>query len=119
VVTPEGEVKAKVRKLLASYEQGMFTYWPVPSGYGRTTLDVLGCYRGQFFAVETKADGKKPTLRQTEALKDIGNAMGKTFVLVGVDDPRFNDLVEWLDGVTGLVPHAPQVQEDTVKRKPI
>ena len=27
-------------------------------------MDFLGCYRGRFFAIETKAPGKKPTLRQ-------------------------------------------------------
>lgn len=117
--TPEGIVKAKVRKILTRYEHGMYTYWPVPSGYGGTTLDVLGCYRGQFFAVETKAEGKKPTLRQTEALQDIGRAMGKTFVFAGVDDPRFNDFVEWLDGVTKSVRHDPDIPPDETNRRAI
>ena len=116
--TPEGLVKAKVRKILGRYT-GMYAYWPVPTGYGKTTLDVLGCYRGQFFVVETKADGKKPTLRQTEELKNIGSAMGKTFVLAGVDDPRFDDLVQWLDGVTETVKHDPNIPPDEVRRRPL
>ena len=116
--TPEGIVKAKVRKILARYV-GVYTYWPVPSGYGGTTIDVLGCYRGQFFAIETKADKKKPTLRQTEVLQDIDEAMGKTFVLSGVNDPRFNDLVEWLDGVTKSVRYDPNISPDETNRRAI
>ena len=86
-MTPEGKVKSRVRKLLARY-QGMYTYWPVPGGYGRVTVDVFGCYRGRFFAVEVKADGKEPTLRQTQELSNIERAMGETFVIAGEDDPR-------------------------------
>lgn len=45
---------------------------PVPSGYGVPTLDFIGCYKGFFFAIETKAPGKEPTPRQRKTIKDIG-----------------------------------------------
>jgi hypothetical protein len=118
VTTPEGLTKRKLRKILAQYD-GMYTYWPVPSGYGRTTVDCLGCYRGRFFMVETKGDGKKPTLRQTLELQTAEFAMGKTFVMVGPEDPTFDRLVEWLDNLTATVIYDPHITPDAVDRRPL
>jgi hypothetical protein len=119
MTTPEGHVKAKLRRILSDYTEGMYTYWPVPSGFGKTSLDVIGCYRGLFFSVETKADKKKPTLRQTTELQNIGKAMGQTFVMSGVGDPRFNDLIQWLDQVTGSIAYDPRILPDEVRRTPL
>jgi hypothetical protein len=116
MTTPEGRVKAKVREILKAYP-GMYTYWPVPSGYGRTTVDVLGCYRGRMFAVEVKAPGKKPTLRQTAELNDVRRAMGKSFVVAAVDDPALDGLVAWLDMLTKTVVNDPDLARDTVNRR--
>lgn len=116
--TPEGRVKLKVRDLLADYA-GMYSYWPVPSGYGKTSLDILGCYRGRFFSVETKAPGKKPTLRQTMEIQDIEAAMGKSFVIAGVDDPTLIELKIWLDHLTETVPYDPHKSPDKVRRNPV
>jgi hypothetical protein len=118
VTTPEGFTKAKLRKILAQYD-GMYTYWPVPSGYGRTTVDCLGCYRGRFFIVETKADGKKPTLRQTAELHSAELAMGKAFVMAGPGDPAFEQLVEWLNELATTVPNDPHLTPDAVNRRPL
>jgi len=117
MATPEGKVKAKVRKLLAGY-QGMYTYWPVPTGFGKTTLDVLGCYRGQFFTIETKAEGKKPTQRQMEEINNIEFAMGKSFVIAGEDSPVLENLRTWLN-LLSLVPHDPHITPDQVRRRTI
>lgn len=120
MTTPEGKVKAKLRKLLSSYTEGMYTYWPVPSGYGKTTLDVLGCYRGRFFSVETKAAGKKPTLRQAGELQAIGRAMGRTFVLIGENDPEFHELWRWLNQLTTEIPYDDtDIPSDEVRRRQI
>ena len=116
--TPEGRVKSRLRELFAQYD-GMYSYWPVPSGFGKTTLDVLGCYRGKFFSVETKAEGKKPTLRQTEEIKHIEYAMGKAFVMSGEASPVFDELREWLDLLTTTVPHDPHISPDQVNRRPL
>jgi len=118
MATPEARVKAKVRSILNKYD-GMYAYWPVPSGYGATTLDVLGCYRGRFFAVETKAAGKKPTLRQTGDLQKIGAAMGRTFVIIGEDSIELMNLKMWLDFLTRTVRDDPHITPDTVARRPI
>jgi hypothetical protein len=114
--TPEGKTKAKVRSILERYD-GMYTYWPVPFGYGKTTLDVLGCYRGRFFSIETKAEGKKPTLRQTLELQNIGRAMGMTFVISGPDDPALKTLEMWLDNLTIEIPDDPHISRDQVRRR--
>jgi hypothetical protein len=118
MATPEGHVKATVRKLLNGYP-GLFQYWPVPSGYGQTTLDILGCYRGQFFCIETKAPKKKPTLRQTGLLNDIERAMGKTFVISGADSPVLDELRAWLDNITETIDDHPHISPDQVSRRPI
>ena len=116
--TPEGKVKARVRLLLNKYE-GMYSYWPVPSGYGKTTLDVLGCYRGRFFTVETKAPGKKPTLRQMEEIVGIEAAMGRAFIIAGEASPVLADLKTWLDNLTETIPHDPHFTSDPVRRSAI
>jgi hypothetical protein len=118
MATPEARVKAKLRGILNKYD-GMYTYWPVPTGYGGTTLDVLGCYRGRFFAVETKALGKKPTLRQMGELHRIERAMGQTFVIVGEDSPVFEALEIWLDFLTRTVRDDPHLTPDPIARRAI
>lgn len=117
-MTPEGKVKAKVRRLLAQYD-GMYSYWPVPSGLGRTTVDIIGCFRGRFFCVETKGEGKKPTLRQTQEISVIERAMGTAFVIAGVDDPAFDRLHEWLDNLRDTIANDPHISPDEVNRRPI
>lgn len=83
-MTPEGKVKAKVKRLLDKYK-ARYEFWPVPYGYGASTLDCLICYRGQFIAVETKAPGKKPTDRQKMIIENIRQAGGAAFVVDGDD----------------------------------
>jgi hypothetical protein len=116
--TPEGKVKQKLKKLLAEYEN-IYTFWPVPMGIGETTLDVLGCYRGRFFAVETKKEGGKPTLRQQTVIENIASAMGKTWVIAGLEDPAFDDLRAWLNMLKASVHHAPDLTPDQVRRRTI
>jgi hypothetical protein len=116
-MTPEGRVKAKVRDLLNEYGSGLYHHWPVPSGYGRTTIDVLGCYRGFFFAIEAKAPKKKPTLRQSETLQDMGAAMGKTFVIDDVNSPVLGELRAWLDNLRDTVDDRPHITPDATNRR--
>lgn len=116
MTTPEGKVKAKVRELLRGYT-GMFSYWPVPMGFGRTTVDVLGCYRGRFFAIETKAEGKKPTLNQSIEIGLVELAMGKVFVISGPQSAGFDELRAWLDHLTETIVDDPHLTPDPVNRR--
>jgi len=94
-MTPEGKVKLKVKKLLTSV--GAYNFWPVQTGYGAATVDCLGCYRGRFFAIETKAKGKKPTPRQLLTME--GMAMSGATVFVIDPDNGLEALKIWLDSL--------------------
>lgn len=118
-MTPEGQVKAKVRELLGTYGDELYSYWPVPTGFGRTTVDAIGCYRGHFFAIETKAEKKKPTLRQIGELNRIDHAMGRTYVITGIASPELQELRHWLDYLKATVAHDPFVTPDPVNRRTI
>lgn len=114
--TPEAKTKSKVRQLLDEYA-GVYAYWPVPTGYGKTTLDVLGCYRGRFFTIETKAPHKKPTGRQMSEIHNIERAMGKSFVIAGEDSPVLEELRAWLDHLTETIPDDVHLSSDPVSRR--
>lgn len=91
--TPEGKIKSKVSAML----QTMKSCWydmPVPSGFGKSTLDYIGCANGRFFSVETKAPGKKPTARQNAMIASMERAGGVVFVIDGQDG--LDELLEWL-----------------------
>jgi len=92
--TPEGKIKDKVRDVLAEFEgsphtvdtfivKHLYQFWPVPGGFGASSLDALVTYRGMFIAIETKAPGKKPTPRQLLTIAQIEGAGGKVFVIDG------------------------------------
>jgi hypothetical protein len=87
-MTPEGKVKAAVKKLLKSIPY-VHTHWPVQTGYGAPTLDCTGtirsalyCNIGVSFAIETKAPGEKLTPRQ-ELTKSQMEEAGVTVFVVG------------------------------------
>jgi hypothetical protein len=117
-MTPEAQVKAKVRQYLGEYGS-LYQHWPVPGGFGRTTVDCIGCYRGFFFAIETKAPGKKPTVRQVGVLNSMERAMGRTFVIDSIDSPVLEELRAWLDQLTTMVPDDPHLTSDPVRRRPV
>lgn len=92
-MTPEGRVKAKVKRLFQ--ENGAYHYFPVQSGRGvvgipdiiacvpvTITSDMVGKTIGAFVAVETKAPGKikNTTANQKKNLRDIFAANGVAIV---------------------------------------
>lgn len=91
--TPEGRVKKAVKKVLDGRGKQIYRFMPVPTGFGSTTLDFLGCYAGIFFAIETKKLGALPTLRQQQVINDIRTAGGKVFVI----DGDTTELEKWLN----------------------
>lgn len=80
-MTPEGRIKAKVKRLLHKY--GAHYFMPVQTGYGRKHLDFICCHVGRYFAIETKAPGKKPTGLQVACIREIESAGGAAFVIDG------------------------------------
>ena len=79
-MTPEGKVKQKVKKMLASIP-GLYAHWPVQNGMGSPTLDCIACCRGRYVGIETKAVGKKLTPRQELTMNAMIDANANVFVL--------------------------------------
>lgn len=91
-MTPEGVVKNAVKKLLTQHE--VYYHMPVTNGMGKPTLDFICCHEGRFFAIETKAAGGKPTLRQQATIIEMQKAKGPAFI---VDGPESLSVLEdWL-----------------------
>ena len=95
--TPEGRVKAAVKKMLE--ERGAYFFLPVSNGMGAMGIpDILACLKGRFIGIEAKAGNNKPTDLQTLNLKRIDEAGGLAMVVnetnlsvleVMLDDPQF------------------------------
>lgn len=92
-MTPEGKVKLKVKKLLT--EAGAYQHWPVQTGYGVPCLDCHACIFGRYVGIETKALGKKPTVRQNKTIADIKDSYGLTLVIDG-DTTALENLIKEL-----------------------
>lgn len=92
-MTPEGKIKQKVKAYLD--EIGAYWFMPVQGGYGARTVDFLVCYKGNFFGIETKAEGKKPTKLQEFCMRKICKAGGECFVVC--DDASFEGLKKGLE----------------------
>ena len=90
-MTPEGKVKAKVKKYLT--EMGCYYAMPATGGYGLSgTPDFLVCYRGAFAAIECKAGKNKPTALQEAAMQRIRDAGGLALV---IDETNVDQLKEF------------------------
>lgn len=84
--TPEGRVKAAVKRELDRYPH--YREMPVPSGYGLSGVDFVVCMYGLYIAIETKAPGKRPTNRQLARLRDIERCGGIALVIDSVDTAK-------------------------------
>jgi hypothetical protein len=92
--TPEGKVKASIKRILDPLKPALYYDMPVPSGYGKSTLDFIGCYYGYYFAIEAKAGKKIPTERQDGTIDDMQQSGAVVFV---VNDVKGLDVLEdWL-----------------------
>lgn len=105
VMTPEGRVKARVKRVLDKFKP-IYTFWPVPYGYGASTLDCLVCYRGAFIAIETKAPGGKPTDRQKMILAKMKASGAETFLIDG-QNGELERLETYLGGVNNVEQRPP------------
>lgn len=89
-MTPEGKVKNEIKAYLDSLE-GCWYFMPQMMGYGRKGIpDIIGCYKGHFFAVEVKAAGKSKatTPWQDRELALARAAGGKVCVAESVEQVR-------------------------------
>jgi len=94
--TPEAKVKTKLKRYFAEERKNgheLYFYWPVPTGFGETTLDCLCCYDGKFIGIECKREGiRKPTPRQAAVMARIRAAGGVTYLVTMKDGE-----LEWIE----------------------
>ena len=87
-MTPESKIKNRVKKILD--ELGVYYFMPATGGYGRSGIpDIVGCYKGVFFAIECKAGKGTTTALQERELKRITNAGGIAWV---VNEDNINEV---------------------------
>jgi hypothetical protein len=90
-MTPEGRVKAAVKRWLAA--RGIWYFMPVSNGLGRMGIpDFICCWGGRFLAIECKAPGqrRRTTPLQERTIMEIHQAGGAALV---VDD--VSQLDQW------------------------
>jgi hypothetical protein len=95
--TPEGKVKAKIKKLLNKY--GAYSHAPVQNGMGKPTLDFVCCVNGLYLTIEAKTRGKKPTTRQETTMGQVSKAGG---LAVWVDEDRLESFETLLIKLSSL-----------------
>lgn len=81
-LTPEGRVKAAVKKWLVARK--IWYYMPVQNGMGQVGIpDFICCWDGRFLAIETKAPGKakQTTANQDRVLAELRVA-GATAIVI-------------------------------------
>jgi len=93
MLTPEGKVKAEVKKYLK--EIGAYYFMPVQTGYGAAGVDFYICYEGWFIAVETKAGEAIPKPRQRKVLEDVASC-GGIGICINTIEP-LQRCIEWID----------------------
>ena len=80
-MTPEKKVKLKVRAIL-DWDKDIYYFTPMTGGYGRSGVpDIVGCYKGRFFAIECKAGKGTTTALQDKNIKEIKKAGGQVIVV--------------------------------------
>ena len=93
--TPESKVKKQVRALLESYD--VYNFMPPANGFGRAGIpDIVGCFRGQFIAVECKAGNNTTTALQDRELQRIKEAGGYALVINENNINELKELMEWM-----------------------
>ena len=76
--TPEGKLKALIKAFLRT-QAHCFFFMPATHGFGINGIpDIVGCYKGLFFAIEVKAPGKlrNVTALQRMQINQINHAHG-------------------------------------------
>lgn len=93
--TPEGKVKAAVRKLLVEF--GIYYFSPSANGYGRAGIpDIICCFGGRFIAIECKAGNGVTTALQDREIAAIRTAGGMTMVVNETNIQELKEKLQWM-----------------------
>jgi len=99
-MTPEKKVKNKVVAVLKAYEA--YYFFPATGGYGVSGVpDVVGCYKGKFFAIECKAGVNKPTALQDRNMQKIKDNGGLAIVVNEENQEAVENLLRGIDETKG------------------
>lgn len=94
-MTPEGKVKEKVKALLKQY--GVYYTMPLGQVYGKAGVpDILCCYYGHFFGIETKAGKNTCTALQKLEHEKIRAAGGDVLV---IRETNLNELEDYVSNI--------------------
>jgi hypothetical protein len=97
-MTPEKKVKTKVVAVLKTF--GAYYFYPVTGGYGASGVpDIVGCYKGKFFAVECKAGKGKTTALQE---KNIAQIIAQSGAAIVVNEDNIDDVRNMLICMQGF-----------------
>mgnify|MGYP003348013483 FL=1 len=81
-MTPEKKVKKKVVEELKKLGRELYYFFPMTGGYGRSGVpDIIGCYRGMFFAIECKAGKNTTTALQDREIEAIRTSKGLVLIV--------------------------------------
>ena len=95
-MTPERKVKNSVTNILK--KNGAYYFYPVTGGYGTSGVpDIVGCYKGYFFAVECKAGDGRTTALQIKNLEEIRRNGG---IAIVVNEQNLPEVQAFLDGLS-------------------
>jgi len=93
--TPEGKVKASVKKILD--ELHVYHFSPFQAGMGRAGIpDIICCYNGRFIGIECKAGNNITTALQNRELAAIHAAGGFAFVIRETNIGELKERLLWL-----------------------
>jgi Holliday junction resolvase len=94
-LTPEAKVKKKVKDELD--KMGVYHFSPMQNGMGRAGIpDIIGCFEGQFIAIECKAGKGTTTALQERELTRIQNAGGYALVVNEHNITQLQEITEWI-----------------------
>ena len=94
-MTPEAKVKKKVKEELD--KMGVYHFSPMQNGMGRAGIpDIIGCFDGQFIAIECKAGKGTTTALQERELTRIQNAGGYALVVNETNINQLQEITEWI-----------------------
>jgi hypothetical protein len=101
MTTPEGRIKTNIDRVLHAF--GVYSFMPVPTGYGKKGVDYHCAVRygdvALAFFIEAKKPGGEPTGLQGAFLRNRREQQrAKTFV-IDDDNVTLHKLVEWLEGI--------------------
>jgi hypothetical protein len=92
--TPEGKVKAAVRKILDAAD--VYYFMPPGMGLGRAGIpDIICCMDGFFVAFELKAGKGKTTALQDREIAAINSHGGKAVVINESNIDDVHAIIKW------------------------